>query len=82
MFDARAAAKNRALKALDTVQELTQRLDRQRKELHAARESGNISTESAIALEGLIKVDQLRLVQATHVARLLEDVAAGREVLT
>lgn len=81
MFDALEAAKNRALQAHTAVRELTERLDRQRRELHAGREKGDLSNESAIALEDLIKIDQLRLTQATHVARLLDDVVRGRRVL-
>jgi hypothetical protein len=81
MFDARAAAKNRAVTARDSLFRLEQQLDRERRELAAARADGSITTDDAAAVEDLIQVDVLRVTHAAHVAELLEEIGRGKRVL-
>jgi hypothetical protein len=77
VFEPRNAARERAKGFRDSAAKVEEQLARTRGELKAGREKGSYTTDALGALEDVVALEQLRMLQLLCLAREYEAVAAG-----
>lgn len=77
MFDPKNAAKERAKAYREAAEKGQEQLDRTRADLRAGREKGVYTADAITALEDVVALEQMRMLQLTALAEQYEAVSRG-----